>query len=671
MNRFFQIILLIAAFFLYHCAPKPVAPPFPVPKDAGEKLFESANRYFQEENYDKALEIYQAYLRQYPNHPLVPAARLKIGDIYAASGNIQEARSIYKDLIVQYPDTTFATNAKLGLIEILFQDGQYSEVLKQAADIQEDRLSSQEAIRFFMLMGDTYQAVGAAKDAVYHYARAFDKAEVHEKKSIYDKFQELLPELGIDDLTDIIDQLGETEAGGYLVYRLSLLKAKKQRYDEAIQLLEEFTETFPEHEYADQAGILIDEFRDLWLYWTKKQPTYQQYTIGCMLPLSGPYAEFGHRALKGIELALNEFSSNETNPPITIVIQDTASDPNQALQAVTALDKENVAAIIGPITTAVAAAFEAQDRGIPLIALTQKDNITVIGDFVFRNFITPKMQIKTIVSYAVNGLGLDRFAILYPDEHYGRRFMNLFWDEILPYGGRVVGIESYNPTETHFVDPIKKLVGLYYEVPEDLIVTPEPLFTDEIDMPESLGMLGEPAEEETEENAEEEEEEEEQEPEPIIDFDAIFIPDSPKKAGLLIPQLAYYDVVDVILMGTNLWHSDQLINMAGQHLQGSIMADGFFASSRSGNVKRFTETFQKIYEQQPGFIEAITYDTAMMIFGIVIRPEIASRTLVKDALLNVAAYPGVTGLTSFTEDGDSQKRLYLLRVKGNGFIEVD
>ena len=663
MNRSFQIILLIAAVFIYHCAPKPGAPPFPVPKDAGQRLFESADRYFHEKDYDKALEIYQAYLRQYPDHPLVPAAKLKIGDIYAALGKIQEAREAYNVLIVQYPDSTVAVNAKLGLLEILYQEGEHSEVLHQAAGIQEDALAGQESIRFFMLLGNTYQAIGAVKDAIYNYARAFDKAEAHEKKAIYAKLQELSSELNVADVTAIIDRLGETEAGGYLMYRLSLIKAKQQQYDEAIQLLEQFTETFPDHEYADQAGILIDEFKDLWLYWSKKQPLYQQYTIGCMLPLSGPYAEFGNRALKGIELALNEFSANEMNPSITVIIKDTASDPNQALQAVEALDNDNVAAIIGPITTAVAAAFEAQDRGIPIITLTQKDNITVIGDFVFRNFITPKMQMKTIVSYATNDLGLDRFAILYPDEHYGRRFMNLFWDEILPYGGRVVGIESYDPAAMDFVNPIKKLVGLYYEVPEDLIKTPEPLFSDEEELPEGPEALLEKKEDEKMET--------DQEPEPIIDFDAVFIPDAPKKAGLLIPQLAYYDVVDVYLMGTNLWHSDQLTKMAGQYIQGAIMADGFFALSRSDAVQRFTKAFQKIYAQQPGFIEAITYDTAMMLFRIVSRPETVSRTLLKDALLNVKDYPGITGLTGFNEDGDCQKRLYLLRVKGDSFIEVE
>ena len=46
--------------------------------------------------------------------------------------------------------------------------------------------------------------------------------------------------------------------------------------------------------------------------------------------------------------------------------------------------------------------------------------------------------------------------------------MNLFWDKLLELGGTVVGVESYKPNQTDFIVPIKKLVGIYYEIPEDL-----------------------------------------------------------------------------------------------------------------------------------------------------------------------------------------------------------
>jgi ABC-type branched-subunit amino acid transport system substrate-binding protein len=643
MKRCFQIIFLITLAFLYHCVPKPVEIP-PAWVDEGQGMFEEAERYFQNKDYQKALETLSAFLEKYPRHELKPAAFLKIGDIYSFLGETEKARDAYSRLISQYPQSPFVPNAQLGILETRFEEGAYAEVIDQAAGIPEDTLSRSDATRFFVLLGDSHKAIGAFEDAVYHYAKAFDNAEAQEKETIASKIQEAIPELKADEIATILGRLADAASSGYLLYQLSLLRAKQQQYDEAIKFLDRLVETFPDHEYAAQAEILRDEYKELSLYWSTKGPMYRRYTIGCLLPLSGPYAEFGTRALKGIELALNQFSTKETTPTFEIVIKDTASDPDRTLRAVEELVEENVAAIIGPIATAVAAAFEAQDREIPIITLTQKDNITVVGDYVFRNFLTPRMQVEIIVSYAVNELGLNRFAILYPEEPYGKTYMNLFWDEILLYGGKVMGIEAYDPTQTDFADPIRKLVGLYYEIPKDLKEEPD-VFREK-------------------ENPEEE-------PEPIIDFHAIFIPDAPQKAGLVIPQLAYHDVVDVYLMGTNLWHSDKLIKMAKQHVQGATMVDGFFAESRSDTVRRFTNTFRNTYRQQPGFIEAIAYDTAMILFDMINRPEIVSRRMIKDALLNLKDYSGITGQTSFTEDGDCKKRLYLLRVKGDRFVEVE
>ena len=69
--------------------------------------------------------------------------------------------------------------------------------------------------------------------------------------------------------------------------------------------------------------------------------------------------------------------------------------------------------------------------------------------------------------------------------------------------------------------------------------------------------------------------------------------------------------------------------------------------------------------------ENIAYDTAMILFDMISRPEIGSRRMIKDALLNLKDFSGITGQTSFTEDGDCKKRLYLLRVKGDRFVEVE
>ena len=362
---------------------------------------------------------------------------------------------------------------------------------------------------------------------------------------------------------------------------------------------------------------------------------------------------------------MNQLSSKGISPPVKIVIKDTQADTNTAVLAVRELFQERVAAILGPILTAVPAAFEAQDLGIPIITLTQKENITDVGEYVFRNFLTPKMQVRTLVSYAIDDLTLKNFAILYPNENYGITFMNLFWDELIAYGGKVVGVESYKPDATDFADPIKKIVGLYYKVPEDLkdqnaLITNEEYekYYDEEDIKSIF------------ENIEEDFLDEK--PEAIVDFDAVFIPDSPNKTGLIVPQLAFYDVDDVYLLGTNLWHSNRLIKMSHEYIQDAIMADGFFAESTSESVNNFVTLFINTYKEKPGLIEAISYDTAMILLQTVVGlNDVRYRSLFKNALLKLHDFQGITGLTSFDDKGDAHKEIYLLQIKGNKFVEVE
>jgi ABC-type branched-subunit amino acid transport system substrate-binding protein len=449
---------------------------------------------------------------------------------------------------------------------------------------------------------------------------------------------------------------------GSLLYQLGLTSSADEQFEEAMQALSDFIKTYPEHENTEDAKSLMDEISEKFVY--------RRNTVGCLLPLSGPYKKYGNRALKGIELAFGQFGSQGIDPSINLVIKDTGADPDKARAAVQALIDEQVAAIIGPMVTAETAATIAQNYGIPIITITQKENITEIGDKVFRNYLTPKMQVETIVSFAADKLGVKKFAVLYPNEKYGTTFMNLFWDEVIKYGGTVVGLESYNPSHTDFADPIKRLVGLHYEVPEDLKEIVAAMGGDGNGDVDDDKDPGETAETENYDDGNDPDDKAE-EPEAIIDFEAVFIPDAPKMSGLIIPQLAFYDVEDVYLLGTNLWHSNKLIEMAKDYVQGAIMTDGFFAQSTSRRVRDFIRKFEDTYGEKPGFIEATTFDTAMMLFEIVTRPDIRSRGAIKFELLNLRDFQGVTGLTSFDVNGEVKKQLSLLRIKGKKFLELE
>ncbi len=652
------IFFVTGVLFLWACVPKMA----PVRLDPADALFSRAEKMLQAESYPEALDAYSEYLERFSDRPMADAALMKIGSVYAIFGDNEKSRNAYERLIAEYPESIFVPDARIEILTTYYNQGYYEEVIAQAADLIEVLVSGGHLLRVYVLLGDTYMAIGAPKDAVYYYILAIGQAGEPEKETLLITLKDALRHLGSADLVSLIDPLKDDIPKGYLMFQLGLNYTEEEKYNEALTVLSAFIEKFPMHENVQQAKSLLVSIH--------KKSVYSRYTIGCLLPLSGPYKIYGNRALTGVELALSQFSAKNSQPSIKVIIKDTASDPVKAAMAVKELYDENVAAIIGPFITAESAATAAQNKGIPIITLTQKDNITRIGDYVFRNFFTPGNQVETLVSYAVKALGVKRFAILYPDEKYGTTFMNLFWDQVIAHGGSVVGVESYNPTHTDFADPIKKLVGLYYEVPENLKITDlaadaqentetstdsttDPLVVNPVEDHENIETGGN------------------EKPEAIVDFDALFIPDAPTKAGLIIPQLAFYDVKDTYLLGTNLWHSDQLITMARQYVQGAVVPDGFFAEDASENVKNFVGIYQKVFDQKPGFIEAVTYDTAMILFQMVSRPDIRFRSTLKNELERLTDFQGVTGLTSFDNDGEVRKRLYLLQIKGNRFFQLE
>ncbi|NIQ94532.1 MAG: hypothetical protein GWN87_10185, partial [Desulfuromonadales bacterium] len=64
-----------------------------------------------------------------------------------------------------------------------------------------------------------------------------------------------------------------------------------------------------------------------------------------------------------------------------------------------------------------------------------------------------------------------------------------------------------------------------------------------------------------------------------VDFDALFIPDYADRVGMIAPQLAYYGIEELPLLGINGWNSPDLLRVAGAFVEGAIFVDGFFAYS--------------------------------------------------------------------------------------------
>lgn len=672
--------LVMSLFFLSACAPfraprKEWVPPSPETTRALER-FEQAEDFSQKQAYPEALAIYQDYLRRFPKGPLVDTAIMKTGLLYMAVGNFPQARKAFQRLLSRYRKSPFVEDARFNLILTYYKEGDYSLAVKRARSFLELAKTRDQEFRIHNLLGYCYSAGRQFKEAIRSHMDAYELSSPQGRPEILSKVKEVITCLKEPELNFLLGIYGDRIPGGYLRLQLAKEYAAEDLVEPAMAVLSDFMSLFPDHDGLETATTILEELNS--------RSIVDRFLIGCILPLSGPYGTFGNRALTGIELAIDLFNAQLHVHPVRLLVRDSKGDPNEAVMVLeTLVLKDGVAGIIGPMITSESVAIKAQALKVPIMTLTQKSNITEMGDYVFRNFLTLSLQVEAIVDYAVRDLGFEKFAIFYPDERYGISFMNRFWDELILNGAEVVGIESYAPDQTDFGDAIKRLVGLYYPRPEeppegdmgdelepwDMFLAPQE--EDEAGWPD-LDQPDDPSDNTTHDTTDQDEkpQEEEEEPQPIIDFQAIFIPDSFEKIGLITPQLLFHDVAGVLLLGTNLWHSDKLIKMARGYVQGALLPEGFFADSPSPEVQDFVKNYEEVFGRVPAYLEAQAYDAAWILFQAVNQPQIRSRRTLKMALMEVNDFPGVTGLTSFDETGDAQKNLYLLTVEGSRFVQI-
>lgn len=514
---------------------------------------------------------------------------------------------------------------------------------EEAAQVEQSQL-----IEILINEAQKFIDQGNHQDALFAYNQALSQIQNEEEQTrIYTLIEDLLAITQSEDIEYFLELENLQIPHSILLYWLGLNLALEGDNPNAGLFLNTFLSQYPEHRYSKDASELLEVI---------KKSTFNRNTIGVLLPLTGKYAIFGERALAGIQLAVKDFSEKHQKD-FKLIIRDTKADPETAIDALRDLYLQNVSCIIGPWLTAVATGREVEKLQIPMVALTQKSEFPLNGEYLFSNFITPRMQVRTLATYLFEELEVKNIAILYPDEKYGRTYMNLFWDVVDEFKGKVVGVESYDRKGTDFTKAIQKLTGKFYEVPEFI----------ELDSKKSKPELFVLNLSESEQSAESETKEDEI----VLDFDAIFIPDSPSNVKMILPQLAFNDVSNIYIVGNNLWHHKRLLKETKGYNDHAIITDGFFDKSENPSTKQFVKKFKTLFNKKPKFLEAIAYDTASIIFSIAVDESIESSSDLKNALLEGRIFEGATGITRFDSDGAAQRQLFLMTIKNNNFVEIN
>ena len=326
-----------------------------------------------------------------------------------------------------------------------------------------------------------------------------------------------------------------------------------------------------------------------------------------------------------------------------LVVRDSQLNPEITKSLVRELvETERVIAIIGPLArkTSEAAAEEAERLRVPLISLSLTESIPELGEFIFRNNQSWKQEIQELLEYATSELQACRFLILYAKTREGRQKMRLFWDAAVLKGCKVVAVEGFKDEgQKSLVNEFDTFTGKIRRLgTEDKIILKE-LKEKEV---------------------------------PIHNFDAVFVAvgsGGVKNLSLIFPYSEVYKMRKTTFLGDSGWNDSALPYAPGlRGVKNPVFVDSFFQQSKTPAMQQLLRLHERILYRHQNYIgptayTAFAYDTLIILMQLLEDERNQSHRDLRDALLNMQMFPGVTGNLRFDEKGKVEREMQLLTLR--------
>ncbi len=326
-----------------------------------------------------------------------------------------------------------------------------------------------------------------------------------------------------------------------------------------------------------------------------------------------------------------------------LVVRDSQLNPEITKSLVRELvETERVIAIIGPLArkTSEAAAEEAERLRVPLISLSLTESIPELGEFIFRNNQSWKQEIQELLEYATSELQACRFLILYAKTREGRQKMRLFWDAAVLKGCKVVAVEGFKDEgQKSLVNEFDTFTGKIRRLgTEDKIILKE-LKEKEV---------------------------------PIHNFDAVFVAvgsGGVKNLSLIFPYSEVYKMRKTTFLGDSGWNDSALPYAPGlRGVKNPVFVDSFFLQSKTPAVQQLLRLHERILYRHQNYIgptayTAFAYDTLIILMRLLEDERNQSHRDLRDALINMQMFPGVTGNLRFDEKGKVEREMQLLTLR--------
>ncbi len=277
--------------------------------------------------------------------------------------------------------------------------------------------------------------------------------------------------------------------------------------------------------------------------------------IGLILPLTGPNSKVSNYVINGMRAAFHEAGKSFDQD---VILKDSGSTPAGMTKGLAELIvRDQVGVVIGGFNHSEAEILAKwSDRlFLPVVLLNRDRDLTKASRYAFMVY-PDELRLADALVQGMAERRLKRVAILKPNSGKADKVIEYFKQSVVAAGGEVVTELPYTPGSfEQMQDAAFKLFKMSMTGRED-----------------EFRATYKKAQEEAEANGEA------FNPKmvylkPIIDFDAVFIPDDFRTIRYFIKIFRYNRVERLTMIGNHEWRSPALIEPFDEFLSGSIFAD--------------------------------------------------------------------------------------------------
>lgn len=341
--------------------------------------------------------------------------------------------------------------------------------------------------------------------------------------------------------------------------------------------------------------------------------------LGYQLPLTGNTAQYGQDFKTAAEIALKDFNaSGKLKVPVEIIFEDSRSDAKEGVAiARKFVDDDRIVAALGDFTSTVSMAAAQVYKRAEMAQLSQTashPDFAKISEWQFRN-ITTQAQEGVYNADWMNEQGLKKIAVIAEQTDWGQSVVKDFAEKVKANGGEVVFTEFFNRGLPDFRSIITKIER----------AKPDAIYT------------------------------------------GFFYEDGAQ----FLKQMKQLSV-ETPVYSTSAAYNQKLVELAGPAAEGLFLTVTFLPNSESDHVTTFVDEWKAARDgAEPGQFPAQAYDAVNIVLEAVARayPDV-SRQNVRDELAKTKDFPGVTGVTSFDENGEALKQLTKATVTDGQFVPL-